>query len=1192
MASRRAKKSGFLAEYRQDDTYLLKPERAIGRAGMIRARDPGGRDVLVKFWPRAKGADDSDLEDIWRSEIRQLQRLAAVPRSDELFVPMVASAKDSDGFYLVLDPRQGSQLEVFLRAHRKPDLLAQARQPRSRRILWANARRLAEGLELLHSQGAIHRNLDPWAVVTTLGEESDFRITGFEWSMRIAAVGAKGGKKIQAPRVEDSFSFVRDWRDLAFLFALFLDIPSAPLADLKILPSRVAEHASAAEIRLLRGMLGLERVERLDGEFVCRRIDEILDSIAAEAAGKEAQLCLAVRLGTGSRLSEAVRRASGDEIEITDEPQQVRFIVDDLGPQPQLVAIADAGGATRYVLLGRKLTYRLAPYRPPGSTQAGNWEFAYCERAETEAPAPSAMKGDTILDAGSLDVVRNQEATQTFLRRRGKVQRWDEYLRRTEQVQLRKSELDRMHQSFALLLVVEMAYAAADIFPVEIVGKSASSDQYIIHVVSRNDPDRAKLSDRLGLEPSAIRLAKILNAEDGTEEGAWTLSEPGMLGERRSPTTTSWRFLGTEEIDNLECLKFEGPSAPQERVAGFLAPAGMIGRIAQFKRRLKALTSLREHAELLRMLVDQRQRIDQSHDPLDENADAFKNLDDSKKKALREILAVVPLFLLQGPPGVGKTFLAGDVVRRRFDDEPTTRILLSAQSNSAIDHLMNEVESIFAGTNLVDPPLMVRAPRSADDDEAAGELEIDVQADRLLQTLASSDLIKEASPHIGGRVTMVADARSALDGTRRSGSGSGLGRRMSAELRAFEGMILRAANLVFATTNSGSVERLIEERGLFDWTIIEEAGKATGGELLSPLLLSHRRLMIGDHKQLPPFDVDKTSKLLASTERVKETVSLVDDLISGYLRDPAVDEVFREVETAGEDFGRACADTLEVLTLFETFVERELKRQARSDKGPRIARRLTEQYRMHPAIARIVSACFYDGDLITNPQKERKFLTTPPPFISADPSRLPEYPVVFIDMPYAREEAPGGRGGDRLPPWSNPAEAAASMAALELLEPKGADKPPSLAVLSPYWEQVNVLRRKLQRDRDTALAHLDGFTPAIKTNEFCGTVDSFQGGEADLVIVSLVRNNAHATPAKALGFLRDNRRMNVLLSRAKWRLILIGSLSFFRHIVALADKLPDQEIGFLAKFLAALDKGVAAKEACIVPWAQLKASRA
>lgn len=90
------------------------------------------------------------------------------------------------------------------------------------------------------------------------------------------------------------------------------------------------------------------------------------------------------------------------------------------------------------------------------------------------------------------------------------------------------------------------------------------------------------------------------------------------------------------------------------------------------------------------------------------------------------------------------------------------------------------------------------------------------------------------------------------------------------------------------------------------------------------------------------------------------------------------------------------------------------------------------------------------------------------------------------------------------------------------------------------------------------------------------------------MIVSLVRNNSHATPARALGFLRDNRRMNVLLSRAKWRLILVGSLHFYKDIVESARKLPDQDVGFLAKFIGALDNGVSNGNACIVPWAQLK----
>lgn len=135
MASRRVAKSGFLAEFSVEDTYLLRPDRTRGRAGIMRARDPQSNDVLVKFWPRAKGVDDRDLEDIWRSEIRQLQRLAAVPGADDLFVHMVSNGKDAEGFYLVLDPGQGSPLETFLQVSRKSDLLAQARQSRTRRIL-------------------------------------------------------------------------------------------------------------------------------------------------------------------------------------------------------------------------------------------------------------------------------------------------------------------------------------------------------------------------------------------------------------------------------------------------------------------------------------------------------------------------------------------------------------------------------------------------------------------------------------------------------------------------------------------------------------------------------------------------------------------------------------------------------------------------------------------------------------------------------------------------------------------------------------------------------------------------------------------------------------------------------------------------------------------------------------------------
>lgn len=194
-------------------------------------------------------------------------------------------------------------------------------------------------------------------------------------------------------------------------------------------------------------------------------------------------------------------------------------------------------------------------------------------------------------------------------------------------------------------------------------------------------------------------------------------------------------------------------------------------------------------------------------------------------------------------------------------------------------------------------------------------------------------------------------------------------------------------------------------------------------------------------------------------------------------------------------------------------------------------------------------------------------------------------------MPYAQAEGPGGRGGERAPPWSNPEEAAAVVRTLSLLVPSDSSVNPSLAVLSPYWQQVKRINQELDRNLTGALSNLEGFTPAVNSTTYCGTVDSFQGGEADAVVVSMVRNNHHATPTRALGFLRDNRRMNVFLSRAKWRLIIIGSLAFYKHVVSVATKLPDQDIGFLSDFVEAFEEERAAGHAAVVPWTTLKGAK-
>lgn len=103
------------------------------------------------------------------------------------------------------------------------------------------------------------------------------------------------------------------------------------------------------------------------------------------------------------------------------------------------------------------------------------------------------------------------------------------------------------------------------------------------------------------------------------------------------------------------------------------------------------------------------------------------------------------------------------------------------------------------------------------------------------------------------------------------------------------------------------------------------------------------------------------------------------------------------------------------------------------------------------------------------------------------------------------------------------------------------------------------------------LSHLKAFAPA-RTAGLIGTVDGFQGGEADLVVLSLVRNNARVG-ARALGFLRDRRRINVAISRAMSQLVIVGSRSFLREAVrgVNPDGSDQHELAFLTAILDKID---------------------
>jgi hypothetical protein len=926
---------------------------------------------------------------------------------------------------------------------------------------------------------------------------------------------------------------------------------------------------TVGEAKLLRTLAQLIPLASLNGETIFARIEEIERDLAANIANRNAKMILSLRLGRGSQLGDRIRNASDFEIEADDIPAQIAFVTDDLGEAPLLIGVRPKDSPDlRLVLQGRSLLYRLQEFRVGASS---SWEIAYSESVESQAPAPVNLVGQLALQPAALEVITLSEAHTRFPRVRGKVQSWDGLAKSFEHDIDDSSPEDLVHRALVLLQLVEALYAAADVFPVEVAQVTdqpgdQEPGEFRLVVRPRHDPERQALAEALGLQPPQRRFAKALDGEIASAE-AWVYTEGRRLGERDN-NDTEWQFDRIVEVaGKAPAYAFRGRTPPPTlKDAAIYATSA--GRDVQFKRRLKALKALREHRELLSMMADARKRIIDSHDKLPD--DSLSSLDESKQEALKRIVGTLPLFLVQGPPGVGKTRLVRDLVLRRFLDEPTSRLLLTAQSNFAVDHLMDELAPLIRAGG-ADEALVVRSSKK-DSIEAPTQFDIRLQTNHLAQRIAASPLATRMPAKLRKALTQMAMAP-ADAGNVASSDANPAGRGAGQASRIFEGLVARAANVVFATTNSGELERLIEERGQFDWVIIEEAAKATGSELTSPMLLSHRRLMIGDHVQLPPFASQQFDALLSNPDKVGQALTVGEEFIGRSLRDPGTEDLLDDIEDNEQELPALCAEALRLLTYFRSTIEAEFKRLSKGRPGKPIAQRLTAQHRMHPAIAALVSRCFY-GDLTTHPECARRFKLEAPPYQSSSSVALPPHPIVVVDVPYVQSSV-GQDHGEKEPLWNNPSEVSAAVHVLSVLRRNTlSSRPPTLAVLSPYGRQVKQLDLAIKGARADQLAHLDEFSAASLDGQFCHTVDSFQGNEADVVVLSLVRNNQHTGVRNALGFLSNPQRMNVALSRARWKLVVITSMEFLSEIVGSSSGSAQAgEIEFLREMLAALKEG-------------------
>jgi len=180
---------------------------------------------------------------------------------------------------------------------------------------------------------------------------------------------------------------------------------------------------------------------------------------------------------------------------------------------------------------------------------------------------------------------------------------------------------------------------------------------------------------------------------------------------------------------------------------------------------------------------------------------------------------------------------------------------------------------------------------------------------------------------------------------------------------------------------------------------------------------------------------------------------------------------------------------------------------------------LDVQYRMHPAIAAFPSHTFYEGKLQTGISSASR------PAVRGIPWPNEAAPLCFVPA--------GGREVKEGVSYSNQAEAQEVGRIVKLLLDAGEVTEEHIGVISPYAAQVRQLRRIIGGARPGQGGAVAGLR---KASIEVSSVDGFQGREKEVIIITTVRAN----PGGELGFVKDLRRMNVSLTRAKRGLIVVG----------------------------------------------------
>nr|WP_168191505.1 AAA domain-containing protein [Thermomonas aquatica] len=302
----------------------------------------------------------------------------------------------------------------------------------------------------------------------------------------------------------------------------------------------------------------------------------------------------------------------------------------------------------------------------------------------------------------------------------------------------------------------------------------------------------------------------------------------------------------------------------------------------------------------------------------------------------------------------------------------------------------------------------------------------------------------------------------------------------------YDQFLVQTRQLVCGTLVGMGLKQLGVAEAEFDWVIVDEAARAQASELMIPLQSGRRILLVGDHRQLPPF----------------------------YERP--------HIRAASKKLG----------------LSEEKTRQTDFERAYRVTRGVTldTQYRMIEPIGQLVSDCFYKDDGV----ELHTGRGDSPEWYSDLPYPL-NTPVAWVDSGAGQDATGEDERGHRQ--YVNVHEVKlvlrllqrlASNGTVERLRSEANGSLHPIGVITMYRAQKSLLEKELSKAEWAA---------PIRSFIRIDTVDSYQGQENPFIILSLVRDN----PSEDQGFMWDPARINVSLSRAQERLIVVGAARMWQR---------------------------------------------